>query len=584
MQKKAGPPNNSKQKGPSVFSLLTPYRGMILLLILFALVSNGVNLAIPKIISAGIDAYPKHYVLQSVLVKFLSAAVAIFIFTYLQSVVQTFASERVARDLRSRIAFKISMQSYSNIERANPSKLLTNLTADVDSVKMFVSQAIVSIASSLILIIGTCIMLFTINWRLALAIVAIIPIIGGTFFFVLKKVRAIFLKSRQVIDRLNKVITESIMGAALIRIINSQQPEYEKFLAANTEAQSLGLSILRLFAGLIPVIVFTANMAGLTILALGGHFVISGTMTLGNFAAFNSYLSLLIFPILVIGFMSNVIAQASASYQRIHVVLELPELADEGTVKDALKGNITLHDVSVSYGQKTALKNISFSVGGGSTLAVIGPTAAGKTQLLYLLTGLIKANEGTVDFDGKNIDSYNKEIFYNHVGFVFQDSIMFNMSIRENIAFSDKVTDEFLAKAIATAELKDFIDSLPDKLDTVVSERGTSLSGGQKQRIMLARALAVNPNILLLDDFTARVDTSTEMKILNNVRQNYPGITLISVTQKIASVEQFDQVIVLMEGEIVATGTHATLMASSPEYVQIYNSQQSTSNYELQPQ
>jgi ATP-binding cassette subfamily B protein len=156
------------------------------------------------------------------------------------------------------------------------------------------------------------------------------------------------------------------------------------------------------------------------------------------------------------------------------------------------------------------------------------------------------------------------------------------MSIRENIAFSDQVTDESLAKAIETAELKDFIDSLPDKLNTIVAERGTSLSGGQKQRIMLARALAINPRILLLDDFTARVDTQTEIKILQNVRRNYPEITLISVTQRIATAGQFDQVIVLMEGEIVASGTHQVLMNTSPEYVQIYQSQQST--HELQPQ
>jgi len=584
MKEKTAPPRPAKPKGPSVFGLLKPYRGMVTLLIFFALLSNGINLALPKIIANGIDAYPAHYVLRTVLVEFLSAAVIIFIFTYLQSIVQTYASERVARDLRSRIASKISVQSHAYVEQANPSKLLTNLTADVDSIKMFVSQAIVSIASSLIIIIGASILLFTINWRLALAIVAIIPIIGGTFFFVLKKVRAIFIKSRTILDRLNKVINESIMGAALIRVINSQQLEYDKFLSANTEAKDLGLSILRLFAGLIPVIVFTANMASLTILALGGHFVISNSMTLGDFAAFNSYLSLLIFPILVIGFMSNVIAQASASYERINTVLTMPEQPDSGSVQDALQGNIELNQVSVLYGQKAALKNISFSVRAGTRLAVIGPTAAGKTQLLYLLTGLIRANEGTLEFDGRNIDSYKKETFYDHVGFVFQDSIIFNMSIRENIAFSDKVTDEQLAKAIATAELKDFIDSLPAKLDTIASERGTSLSGGQKQRIMLARALAVNPKILLLDDFTARVDNNTETKILRNVQQNYPGITLISVTQKISSIEHFDQVIVLMEGEIVATGTHQELMGSSPEYIQIYHSQQSTSNYELQPQ
>jgi len=579
MKKKAGPP---QKKGPGLFSLLRPYRKMIFLLIFLAILGNGINLILPRIIATGIDAYPSHYVLQDIMIKFLSAGIAIFIFTYLQSVIQTNTSERVARDIRTKLASKISMQSYAYIEEANPSKLLTNITADVDSIKLFVSQAIVTIASSLIIIIEASIMLFSINWRLAFAVVAIVPIISTTFFMVQRRVRPIFIKGRQVIDRLNKVINESIMGSALIRVINSQIPEYEKFLAANTEAKSLGMSILRMFAILIPIIVFTASLAGISILTLGGHFVINGSMTIGEFAAFNSYLSLLIFPIILIGFMSNVIIQASASYQRIHSVLNLADAKDTGIINDELKGNVSLNDVSVLYGEKAALKDISFSVDQGSALAVIGPTAAGKTQLLYLLTGLIKATKGTVQFDGKNIENYNKENFYQNIGFVFQDSIIFNMSIRENIAFSDTVTDASLTKAIETAELGDFIESLPDKLDTIVSERGTSLSGGQKQRIMLARALALNPIILLLDDFTARVDTHTEEKILKNVRKNYPGITLISVTQKIASAEQFDKIIVLMEGEIVATGIHSELMTTSPEYVQIFNSQQSTSNYELQ--
>jgi ATP-binding cassette subfamily B protein len=582
MAKKDIKQGQPKPKGPGLSSLLKPYRGMIVLLIFFALLSNGINLLIPRIIASGIDAYPSHYVLKTILTEFLSAAVIIFIFTYLQSVIQTNTAERVARDLRSKLAVKISTQSFMEVEKANPSKLLTNLTADVDSVKLFVSQAIVTIASSLIIIIGACFMLFSINWRLAFVVILIIPIIATAFYMVTKRVRPIFMKGREIIDRLNKVINESILGSALIRVINSQQPEYEKFLAANDQAKTLGLSILRLFAWLIPTIVLTASFAGTSILTIGGKFVINGTMTLGDFAAFNSYLSLLIFPIIMIGFMSNLIAQSSASYQRLHAVLDMPTAEDEGTITADLHGDVALEDVSIIYGQKPVLKKVSFSVERGSTLAIIGPTAAGKSQLLYLLTGLIKPNEGTILFDGRSIHEYNKENFYKHVGFVFQDSILFNMSIRENIAFSDIVTDESLAKAIATAELKDFIDSLPDKLNTIVSERGTSLSGGQKQRIMLARALAVNPRILLLDDFTARVDTNTERKILENVRKNYPGITLISVTQKIASAATFDQVILLMEGELIASGKHETLMATSPEYVQIYQSQQST--HELQPQ
>lgn len=554
---------------------------MVMLLILFALLSNGLNLFLPKLIGNGIDDYSEgNFSFKSIITEFALLTIIIFIFTYLQSIVQTYASERVARDLRKRLSDKISRQSFAFIEQTNPAKLLTNLTSDIDSIKLFVSQAIVSIVSSLFIIIGASVLLLAINWKLGLTIIAIIPIIGGAFYLVLRKVKVLFKKSREVIDLLNKVINESILGSALIRVINSQQLEYEKFFEASSQARDIGLAILRLFAWLIPIIVFTANMAGLTILVLGGHYVISGSMSLGDFAAFNSYLALLIFPILVIGFMSNVIAQATASFGRINQVLETEELPDRGSIDSPLSGAITVENISVNYGQKPALKDISFSIRPGAKIAVIGPTAAGKTQLLYLLTGLIKPANGSVLFDGHPIESYNSEAFHSQVGFVFQDSIMFNMSIRENIAFSDLVTDESLAKAIATAELKDFIDMLPDGLNTKVSERGLSLSGGQKQRIMLARALAIDPKILLLDDFTARVDNQTEAIILKNIAQYYPELTLISVTQKIAAIAQYEQIILLMQGEKLASGTHQELMENSPEYVQIFNSQQSTSNYE----
>jgi ATP-binding cassette subfamily B protein len=570
-----------KPKQPGIFSLLKPYKGLVALLILFALFSNGINLWLPHMIAGGIDAYTGHkFHYNSFIMQFSLAVLVIFIFAYLQSVIQTYSSERVARDLRGRLSDKISRQSFVFVEKANPSKLLTNLTADVDSIKMFVSQAIVSIVSSLFIIIGASILLLMINWKLALCVIAIIPVIGGTFFYVLKKVRALFIESRAVIDWLNKVINESILGSALIRVINSQQLEYVKFLEANTRAKEFGLRILALFAGLIPVITFTSNMANLAILVLGGHYVITGSMSLGNFAAFSSYLALLIFPILIIGFMSNIIAQATASYERIGAVLNAPDLPETGKIKDELRGDIDMKDVSVVYGQKPALKNVSFSIKAGSKIAIIGPSAAGKTQLLYLLTGLINPNSGQVEFDGRNINEYDSEAFHSQVGFVFQDSIIFNMSIRENIAFSDIVTDESLEKAIDTAELRDFISSLPDGLNTIVSERGSSLSGGQKQRIMLARALAVDPKILLLDDFTARVDGNTEKKILANIQKNYPGLTLVSVTQKINAIEHYDQILVLTQAEIVASGTHNELMHNSPEYVQIFQSQQSTSNYE----
>jgi ATP-binding cassette subfamily B protein len=551
-------------------------------LIVMTILGNSLNLVVPRLMAHAIDSYTQQtLVLRTLITQFFAVALGIFFFTYLQAVVQVYTSERVAKDLRTRLVSKISEQDHTFIQEVTPAKLLTNLTSDIDAIKMFVSQAISSIISSVFLIIGASILLIAINWKLALGVIAVLPVIGVTFGVVLGKVRKLFKKSQEAIDWLNKVINESILGSALIRLMNSQQHEYEKFVAANTQQRTISLSILRLFASLIPVIIFCTNLAMLMILTLGGRFVIQGSMSLGDFTAFNSYLAILIFPVIVIGFMSTVMAQAGASYGRILTVLDAPDRKDTGTLIVDLRGAIEVRNVSVSLGGKDVLKNVSIAAGAGTKTAVIGPTAAGKTQLLYLLTGLLKPASGSVEFDGRNIDEYNKRSLHLQVGFVFQDSIIFNLTLRENIAFTKTVKDEDLEKAITTAELKDFVESLPEKLDTIVSERGASLSGGQKQRIMLARALALNPKVLLLDDFTARVDSSTERKILENVQRNYPGITLLSVTQKVASVEDYDQIILLMEGEVLASGTHAQLMETSPEYIQIYDSQRSTSHYEL---
>jgi ATP-binding cassette subfamily B protein len=488
----------------------------------------------------------------------------------------------VARDLRARVAAKISVQSYEFVEKLTPAKLLTNLTSDIDAVKLFVSQAIATIIASVFLIAGAGILLLSINWRLGLSVLAIVPIIAITFQLVLRKVRPLFQKAQEAIDWLNRVINESILGAALIRLLNTQQEEYSRFLAANTEARDIGLLTLRLFAGMIPVITLAANLASVTILLLGGRFVIAGSMSLGDFTAFNSYLFILIFPIILIGFMSNVIAQATASFMRLGVILNAPEQQKTAGLSATLRGDIALDDVTLAFGEKMALKNVSLEARAGTRTAIIGPTAAGKTQLLYLMIGLLPPTSGKVTYDGQPIEAYDKQALHQQVGLVFQDSVMFNLTLRENIAFSSTIRPEDMDKAIATAELADFLAALPEGLDTVVSERGTSLSGGQKQRIMLARALALNPKVLLLDDFTARVDPTTERTILNNVRQNYPGITLVSVTQKIASVTDYDQIILLMEGEVLATGRHQELMEASPEYVQLFDSQRSTSHYEVQ--
>jgi len=569
-------------KRGGLFTVLGPYKGIVLVLIVMALAGSAVNLFIPKIIARGIDAYSaNNFDLRVVLTEFLAAAFGIFVFTLIQGIIQTFTAERVAKDLRTKVADKISRQSYSYIVKSDPAKFLTNLTSDMDSVKMFVSMAFVNIISSLFVIVGAAALLISINWKLALAVLVIVPIIATTFFIVFRKVKVIFKKSREVIDALNRIINESILGSALIRVLNSQQPESQKFLEKNMESRDIGLSIVRLFSVLIPVVMFVSNLAVVTILALGGHYVVGGTLSLGNFAAFNSYLTMLIFPIIMIGFMSNIIASATASYNRIKKVLDEPPAKAPGKIRSDIRGNIFLENVSLNYGEKPVLKNVTFSIKEGSKTAIIGPTAAGKSQLLYLISNLVSPGEGKIEIDGFSIGDYSVKVFHEQLGFVFQDSILFNLSLRENIAFNDSVQPGDLEKAIETAELHDFIESLPEKLETIVSERGTSLSGGQKQRIMLARALALNPSILLLDDFTSRVDRKTENKILCNIQANYTDLTLLSVTQKIAPVRDFDQIILLMEGEIVASGKHKDLLEHSPEYIQIYSSQKTTQHYEL---
>lgn len=571
-----------QNSSPGLFSLLRPYQVWIVLLVITALGSSAINLLLPRIIANTIDAFTAgHYDPRQLILSFGIATLFIFIFTYLQSILQTYTSEKVARDVRSRLSEKISLQSYPYILQANPSKLLTNLTSDIDSIKMFVSMAVSTIVSSVFIIVATSVLLLHINWKLALAVLTIIPLIGGTFFFILRKVRVLFRRSREVIDKLNKVINESILGAPVIRVVNSQNLELEKFTHTNSEALDIGIAILRLFSLMIPVIMFVTNMAILVILSLGGHFVVQGSMSLGNFAAFYSYLGLLVFPILTIGFMSNIIASATASYGRINTVLNAPAIRESGTLKSRLTGHIELKNVSLYYGQKPVLKELNFSVEAGSRTAIIGPTAAGKSQLLYLLTNIIKPGQGEILYDGIPIRDYDSAHFHQQLGFVFQDSVIFQMSLRENIAFSGKISPEAFRKAVTAAELDDFIDSLPQGLETQISERGSNLSGGQKQRIMLARALAQKPGILLLDDFTARVDRNTENRIICNLENLYPEMTILSVTQKVSSIRHFDKIILMMEGEMIAQGTHEHMMDTCPEYVQVYNSQRSTSHYEL---
>ena len=579
VDKPKGPP---KPRLPSLWPLLKPYKGQMVLLVVLTAAGNALNLAMPKVVADAIDAFNSGRLdLTAALITLAALALGTFLFGNLQNLVQTVASERVARDLRTRLAEVVSTQTYASIETMTPAKLLTNFTSDVDAIKTFVAQAAPALISSAFVIVAASSLLLWLNWKLAVPVLLVLPLIGASFFVLMGRVRKLFGQIQGVVDVMNRVLTETIVGAALIRLVHTEARETARFTAAAETSRGISMKILRQFASMIPMITFLTNVATLIILSLGGHFVITGGMTVGQLSAFLSYLTILVFPIIIIGFTSMSISQAQASYLRISTVLNAPPPPARGETALPLTGALEVKDLVLAYGDRKVLKGVSFDVAPRTRTAIVGPTAAGKSQLLYVITGLLAPTSGQVLYDGRPIDAYTRDSLYAQIAFVFQDSQLFNLTLRENIAFNAKVDEAQLSKAIETAELHAFIADLPQGLDTVVSERGLSLSGGQKQRIMLARALALNPKVLFLDDFTARVDMATEARILANVRKNYPDLTLISITQKIAPVEDFDQIVLLMEGEVLAVGTHDALARSSPEYGQILRSQRSTDAYEV---
>ena len=570
-----------RPKMPSLVPLLKPYKGQMVLLTLLTVAGSAVGLLVPLVVMRAIDAFTagRHDISREV-AALVAITVGVFVFGNLQNLVQTIAAERVARDLRAKLAEKVSQQTYAQVEAQTAAKLLTNFTSDIDAIKNFVAQAAPQLISSAFVIVAASGILLWLKWPLALAVLPVFPLMGLSFFMLMVRVRKLFGQIQGIVDLMNRVLNENIVGAALIRLVNATARELDRFSDAADQARVVGLKILTAFAAMMPIFSFLANVAYLTILMLGGWFVIKGQMTIGQFIAFNAFMPILIFPIFIIGFTSNAIGQAQASYFRIGMVLNAPPPPPRGEVDAVLSGAVEVQGLTQAYGERKVLKGVSFTVEPGSRTAIVGPTAAGKSQLLYLMTGLLAPASGQLLYDGRPLTDYKADVFHAQVGLVFQDSSLFNLTLRENIAFNAKVDDARLAKAVETAELQQFVAGLPQGLDTVVSERGLSLSGGQKQRIMLARALALDPKVLFLDDFTARVDMATEAKILANVRRNYPDLTLVSITQKIAPIEDFDQIVLLMEGEVLAVGTHAQLAASSPEYGQIIRSQQSTDAYE----
>ncbi|MGZ6011248.1 MAG: ABC transporter transmembrane domain-containing protein, partial [Caulobacteraceae bacterium] len=290
---------------PSLFPLLKPYTGQMLLLTLLTVAGSAVGLLVPLVVARGIDAFNAGRLdLGAEMVTLTAITVGVFVLGNLQNVVQTIASERVARDLRTRLADKVSQQTYAQIEAQTPAKLLTNFTSDIDAIKMFVAQAAPALISSAFVIVAASGILLWLNWKLALAVLPVFPLMALSFFMLMTRVRKLFGEIQGIVDLMNRVLNENIVGAALIRLVDSTARELDRFSDAAGQARAVGMKILTAFAAMMPIFSFLANVATLTILMLGGWFVITGQMTIGQFTAFNAFLPILIFPIFIIGFTS----------------------------------------------------------------------------------------------------------------------------------------------------------------------------------------------------------------------------------------------------------------------------------------
>lgn len=571
-EEKRGPQKPPGLKGIGVF--LKPFWFSILVLMALGVVSNGVSLLIPKTIGESLDAYAAGEFDSSRTLWFLLAVTGVTLAASLfQRIMSRTVTEKLALRLRNALAEAVSRQSYQFIRGQSAAKLLTNFTSDVNEVKDIISQGIVTIVSAIVMIIGSAYFMFSIQPKLAGLTIITLPAMIVVFQYVMSRVRKLFGEARVNTDRLNKIITEAISGSMLVRVLSSKPEFAGRFDEANTEARSIGYRLLSQFGGFLPILNLLSSASIIIVVWYGGIQVIDGFITVGDFTAFYSYLAGLLTPVFIIGFVSSTFIRAGVAFGRIQQVLKAePEDPGAGELP-ALEGTLTFENVSLEVAGKPVLQNASFDIPFEKYTAIIGPTAAGKTHVLYMLLGLLSPTSGRIFVNGEDLVGLHTESFLERCGVVFQDQVIFTGTVRENVALGRDVTDEQIWAALELADLREFVEESPDGLDTDISERGSNLSGGQKQRVSLARAVLAQPDILLLDDFTARVDRATDKRIRERLQEAFPNQTQIVVAQTIESIQDAEQIVLLMEGEVVATGTHQHLLEHCFEYQQIYQSQ-----------
>jgi len=546
------------------------------------LISTGTRLIIPwltqVVIDGGIAAGRLDIVLWAS-TGMVGLAIAGSVFTFLQGVLAARTAQGIAYDLRNELYAKIQSLSFSYHDRAQTGQLLTRATSDVDVVRMFVGMGFIQLLSAVLMMVGSIALLFVTNWQLALIILVLVPLTFGIFGFFAGRARPLFMQIQQRLADLNTVLQENLVGVRVVKAFAREAHEAQRYTQANQSLFDLNLVVGRLFAIAIPLVFLIANLALLAVYWIGGHQAIAGDLSVGRLVAFASYMLMAFFPMLMLGMIMAMVSQAGASAERVFEILDAQSEVIErpdAVELSAIKGHVAFERVSFRYFARgeLVLKDVIFAAEPGQTIALLGATGSGKSSVVALVPRFYDVTSGRVTVDGHDVRDLTLDSLRQQIGVVLQETTLFAGTIRENIAFGrpDASLEEVIAAA-RVAEAHEFITSFPDGYDTLVGERGVTLSGGQKQRVAIARALLLDPRILILDDATSSVDYETEYRIQRALERLMEGRTSFVIAQRIATVLNAGQILVLDRGKIVARGTHEELLAESSIYAEIYCSQ-----------
>jgi ATP-binding cassette subfamily B protein len=559
---------------------------------LCVLFNNGVWVLFPQVIRRAINDLNSGVTRQKLLTySLLIVAIALFkgIFQFLTRFVVIGISRDIEFDLRNDLFAHLERLSYSYYQRNRTGDIMARATNDLNAVRMLLGPAIMYSANTFVFTAGALAFMLAISPKLTIIAFLPLPIASIIIQYFGRRIHERFERIQAMFSDISARAQENFSGARVIRAYVQEQAEIAAFEGANREYIHRSLGLVRLMGMLWPTLELMLGAAVVIVLWVGGRQVVQGRMNVGDFVAFNTYMVQLTWPVIALGWVINIFQRGTASLARINeILLAKPEIADEAPAasdpvarssqlevrSQQVVGEIEFRNLNFSYNDTAVLHDINLRIPAGSSLAIVGPTGSGKTTLVSLIPRIYDAAPGSVLIDGRPIREFPLDTLRRNIGFVPQETFLFSDTIRENIAFGvpGATLDEVRAAA-QTANIAADIESFPDSYNTTVGERGITLSGGQKQRTAIARAILRSPRILILDDALSSVDTHTEDKILNHLRELMQGRTTIFISHRVSTVRNADRIAVLHQGQIVELGTHDELIAQNGYYTDLYNKQ-----------